>query len=320
MEKRVRSEQFGDFYCYVQGDPAHKQHIVVTFHDIGLNHTSWVKFVGHKDMGVIVGKACFIHINAPGQQDNADDLPQSYRYPSMEELAKEIPNILKELGVPEKKEIIGLGEGAGANVLLRFALKCPKRVLALCLLECTTTSAGFAEWGSEKVASWQLKHGHKMTANAEKYILWHHLGRQSHSPDYVEIVKQYHDNLYKIMNAQNLGLFIDAFVNRKNINHDVKDFNLPVLLVTGSKSPHVHEVEKIYEMLPSKKNSNILVAKDVGGDIKEEEPAKLVESLLLFLQGVGIMGSVGIPGLHQISVKPRSGSMTDYDKANPENK
>lgn len=30
-------------------------------------------------------------------------------------------------------------------------MKFPKRILALCLLECTTTSAGFSEWGSEKV-------------------------------------------------------------------------------------------------------------------------------------------------------------------------
>ncbi|XP_030841288.1 uncharacterized protein ZK1073.1-like isoform X1 [Strongylocentrotus purpuratus] len=320
VEKRVRSEHFGDFYCYVQGDPVHQKHVVVTFHDIGLNHTSWVKFISTKAMAPMVGKVCFIHINAPGQQDNAEDLPDTYRYPKMQELAEEIPGILKELGVPENREVIGLGEGAGSNVLLRLAMKFPKRILALCLLECTTTSAGFSEWGSEKVASWQLKHGHKMTANAEKYILWHHLGRRTHSTEYVDIVKQYHENLYKMMNAHNLGLFIDAFCNRTNINNHLKDFSLPVFLVTGSKSPHVHEVEKIYEMLPSKKNSQILIAKDVGGDIKEENSNSLAESLQLFLQGVGIIGSVGIPGLHQMSVKPRSGSMTDYDKANPSNK
>ncbi|XP_063964113.1 uncharacterized protein ZK1073.1-like isoform X1 [Lytechinus pictus] len=271
-------------------------------------------------MAPMVGKVCFIHINAPGQQDNADRLPDAYRYPKMQELADEIPGILKELGVPENRELIGLGEGAGANVLLRLAMKYPKRILALCLLECTTTTAGFSEWGSEKVASWQLKHGHKMTANAEKYILWHHLGRRTHSPEYVDIVKQYHENLYKMMNAHNLGLFIDSFCNRTDINHHLKDFSLPLLLVTGKKSPHAHEVEKIYESLPSKKNSSFLIPNDVGGDIKEENPDRLAESLQLFLQGVGIIGSVGIPGLHQMSVKPRSGSMTDYDKANPSNK
>ncbi|XP_071480098.1 uncharacterized protein ZK1073.1-like isoform X1 [Diadema antillarum] len=318
VEKRVRTDHFGDFYCYIQGDPVHQKHVIVTFHDIGLNHTSWVKFINTKAMAPMVGKVCFIHINAPGQQDNADDLPDSFRFPKMQELAEEIPNILKELGVPETRELIGLGEGAGANVLLRLAMKHPKRILALCLLECTTTSAGFSEWGSKSVASWQLKHGHKMTAHAEKYILWHHLGTRTHNAEYVEIVKQYHENLYKRMNAHNLGLFIDSFYNRTDISNHLKEITLPTLLVTGSKSPHVHEVEKVYEALPSKKDSQILIAKDVGGDIKEENANSLAEGLQLFLQGVGLMSSIPMSrlgrsaSLGQTSKMPRRQTSFDH--------
>lgn len=51
------------------------------------------------------------------------------------------------------KYIIGLGEGAGANVLARFGLAHPSRCLGLILINCTGSAASVLDTFKNKV-SW----------------------------------------------------------------------------------------------------------------------------------------------------------------------
>lgn len=66
----------------------------------------------------------------------------------MQQLGEDMVHILDTLNV---KLVIGLGEGAGANILTRFALAYPDRVLGLVLLHCTSTKAGILEYFNDKV-------------------------------------------------------------------------------------------------------------------------------------------------------------------------
>ena len=49
------------------------------------------------------------------------------------------------------RSFIGLGVGAGANVLLRFHLLAPHLTDALILVNCSAAAAGWLEWGSHQV-------------------------------------------------------------------------------------------------------------------------------------------------------------------------
>ena len=47
------------------------------------------------------------HINAPGQEDGAESLPADYEYPSMEQLAEQVQEVLNKLSIVK---YIGIGE------------------------------------------------------------------------------------------------------------------------------------------------------------------------------------------------------------------
>ena len=47
--------------------------------------------------------------------------------------------------------VIGLGEGAGANILARFGMDHPEKCLGLILIHCTSTQAGVMEFFRDKV-------------------------------------------------------------------------------------------------------------------------------------------------------------------------
>ncbi|XP_077868213.1 uncharacterized protein ZK1073.1-like, partial [Saccoglossus kowalevskii] len=196
--------------------------------------------------------------------------------------------------------IVGLGEGAGASILLRYTISYPRRVLGLCLLECNANPSGFLEWGQEKVAAWQLLN-RGMNPTTEKFLLWHHFGTDYRTKDKKNMIQEFHENLYKRMNAHNLSQYIQVYMNRSDITNKARDLKTPVLLVTGTQSPHVKEVEKLFYSLPDKRSSTLLKAEDTSGSIMEESPFKLAESFLLFLQGIGLAASVPMARLARAS-------------------
>ncbi len=56
--------------------------------------------------------------------------------------------ILEQLGF---KSCVCIGEGAGANIVCRFAMAHPHLVNGLCLVHCTSTTTGVMEYIKDKV-------------------------------------------------------------------------------------------------------------------------------------------------------------------------
>ncbi|KAJ8873495.1 hypothetical protein PR048_024313, partial [Dryococelus australis] len=104
--------------------------------------TSFHDFVNHACMTEIKERSVFIHIDVPGHEDNASNLPDSFQFPSLQVLGEELIKVVEFLNV---KYVIGLGEGAGANVLARFGLAHPSHVLGLILINCTGSAASVLE-------------------------------------------------------------------------------------------------------------------------------------------------------------------------------
>ncbi|ODN03164.1 hypothetical protein Ocin01_03513, partial [Orchesella cincta] len=69
----VPTERCGPLSVYVQGDLSQqdKRAIFLTVHDLGCNHTSFHDFVEHPTMSEIKERSVFIHVDVPGQEDNA---------------------------------------------------------------------------------------------------------------------------------------------------------------------------------------------------------------------------------------------------------
>lgn len=68
----------------------------------------------------------------------------------MQMIAEDLVTVLDKLNV---NLVIGLGEGAGANILARFGMAYPDRCMGLILIHCTSTTAGVMEHFKDKVIS-----------------------------------------------------------------------------------------------------------------------------------------------------------------------
>lgn len=107
----------------------------------------------------------------------------------MDELASQILFVMSHFGL---KTIIGFGIGAGANILVRFALANPDKVGALCLVNCSSTQAGWIEWGYQSMNTRNLR-SKGMTQGVLDYLMWHHFGRapEERNLDLVSMYKSY---------------------------------------------------------------------------------------------------------------------------------
>ncbi len=86
----IETERAGKLNVYVQGDLEHARlgpkgsaAVFLTVHDIGKNHKSWLNFVFHPAMNNVRERACFIHVDLLGQENDAPDVDGA-KFPSMQ--------------------------------------------------------------------------------------------------------------------------------------------------------------------------------------------------------------------------------------------
>jgi pimeloyl-ACP methyl ester carboxylesterase len=289
MQEDKIETPLGTMVVAVQGDRT--KPAILTYHDIGLNHTSCFQaFFNFIDNRILLQSFCVYHVNAPGQEEGAATLAENFEYPSMEQLADLLVNVLDFYGL---KHAVGFGVGAGANILTRLSLKYPDKMDALILVNCVSTQAGWIEWGYQKLNARHLK-TKGMTQSAMDYLMWHHFGKldQERNHDLVQAYRQYFE---KNVNAFNLGLFIGSYVKRSDMEivreidpskkRDVRMIRCPVLMITGNNSPHVDDTVYMNGRLDPA-NSNWMKLQDCG-HVLEEQPGKVSEAVRLFLQGQG---------------------------------
>uniref|UniRef100_A0A914LT34 Uncharacterized protein n=1 Tax=Meloidogyne incognita TaxID=6306 RepID=A0A914LT34_MELIC len=122
---------------------------LVTFHDIGMNSDmNFNNFFTFLMPSKLMKRFCVYNINAPGQEFGASKLASDFTFPTMEGLASIVDDVVSHFGM---KSFIGLGSGAGTNVLMRYATKHPSIVDALVLINPISQKAGWIEWFYQKV-------------------------------------------------------------------------------------------------------------------------------------------------------------------------
>ncbi|CAF0954406.1 unnamed protein product [Adineta steineri] len=319
----IRSNKLGlDYTVWVQDDTGNNAKCyVMTIHDLGCSHSIFTEFVSQPEMRALKQRIVWIHVDLPGQEDDA--LPLNIeKYPSLDDVGSELVNILDFLNVPQA---VVFGEGAGANIGCRFAIEHPSRVHGVVCIHPTGTTAGFMEMMKDKLNNWKLIHK-GMNTDAEAYLIWHRFGRDA-AKGYVDSqvleanIREFSEKLYQKRTAKNLALFLDAFLNRTNLVDKLDKLTVDCLVAVGKKSSVLHTTEKFYEKLresrdnPQKMvNSPILIADNVG-DILGEAPDVLAKSMQFFLQGIGLLSGLpmdaALVGLGRLS---RSMSMEEADR------
>ena len=140
---------FGNILVAHQGAPLRdKKPVIVTFHDLGLNHASnFDSFFELGDNKLLLQSFSVLHITAPGQERYASTLPDGYAYPTMDQMPLIVKDVVDHFQV---KSLIGFGAGVGSHVLLRFTLLYPEIVEGLILVNPSTDKANWSEWFFQK--------------------------------------------------------------------------------------------------------------------------------------------------------------------------
>ncbi|XP_053206688.1 protein NDRG3-like [Panonychus citri] len=285
---------YGNILVAKQGAD-HKQNkpVILTYHDIGLNHVSnFQAFFNYMDMRLFLQSFAVIHINAPGQEENAAPLPESFVYPTMDQLAEQIEAVCKFYGI---KNFIGFGVGAGANILSRFALRNPGVVDGLYLVNCTASQSSWSEYLYQKMNVYYLTSTAALVSSTtfpqsvQDYLLWYHFGRvtEERNRDLIAVYSKYFSG--QSINPRNLSLFIDSYIRRTDLGiirgDKEKNFKCSVLLLCANLSPHVDDTVNMNSRL-NPENSTWMKLSDSGMAL-EEQPGKVAEAMKLFIQGLG---------------------------------
>lgn len=278
-----------------------RQCCIVTFHDLGLNYLlNYQGFFNYYLMKPVLNRMPVFHINAPGQEDDAEDLPEGYQYPTMNQLADCVRTICNYYGI---KQAICMGVGLGANVMARVALKNPDLVDGLFLVNPVPGAAGWAEWIYQKRNIYYLSSLVKdMSLDKSNcyydsafpqcvldHLIWHHFGTpyQERSPDLMNMYKSYFSS-FKIR-PKNLALLIDSYLRRDDVGANrIKDQEIEcsALILCGNDSPYLDDSISMNQRLKPE-CSTWMKLFDCGLPL-DEQPYKVAEAFILFAQGLGL--------------------------------
>ncbi|XP_034980775.1 protein NDRG1 [Zootoca vivipara] len=282
----------GSVHVTMCGTPRGNRPAILTYHDIGLNHkTCFNPLFNFEDMQEITQHFAVCHVDAPGQQDGAAAFPPGYMYPSMDQLAEMLPGILKQFGL---KSVIGMGTGAGAYILTRFALNHPDMVEGLVLINVNPCAEGWMDWAATKISGW---------AHALPDMVISHLFSKEEVQNHQDLMHTYRQHIINDMNQNNLHLFVNSYNSRRDLDIErpmpgttVVTLQCPSLLVVGDSSPAVDAVVDCNAKLDPTKTTLLKMA-DCGGLPQVSQPAKLAEAFKYFIQGMGYMPSASMTRL-----------------------
>uniref|UniRef100_A0A8C9X472 NDRG family member 4 n=1 Tax=Sander lucioperca TaxID=283035 RepID=A0A8C9X472_SANLU len=251
---------YGMLHVVIRGAPKGNKPAILTYHDVGLNHKlCFNSFFSNEDMQEITKHFVVCHVDAPGQQIGASQLPQGYQYPTMDQLAAMLPTVVQHFGF---KSIVGIGVGAGAYILAKFALIFPDMVEGLVLLNIDPNGKGWIDWAATKLSG--------LTSALPDTVL-PHLFSQEELMNNTELVQSYRQQINNTVNQFNLQLFWNMYNSRRDLEMNrsgtvlnAKTLKCPAMLVVGDNAPAEEGVVECNSKLDPT-NTTFLKMADSGG-------------------------------------------------------
>uniref|UniRef100_A0A9J7X256 N-myc downstream regulated 1a n=2 Tax=Cyprinus carpio TaxID=7962 RepID=A0A9J7X256_CYPCA len=277
---------YGRVHCTMKGVPKGDRPVILTYHDIGLNHKScFDSLFSHEDMQEIMQHFAVCHVDAPGQQEGANTFSTGYEYPSMDQLSETLPSILKHFG---------------------FQI-----IFCLVLININPCAEGWMDWAAHKISGW--------THAMPDMIISHLFGKEEIQQNH-DLIGRYRHHIVNDMNQYNLQLFVKSYNSRRDLeierpvpggHTNVRTLKCPALLVVGDSSPAVDVVVECNTKLDPTKTTLLKMA-DCGGLPQVDQPGKLTEAFKYFIQGMGYMPSASMTRL--VRSRTASGSsVTSFD-------
>ena len=142
---------FGNAQIVIEGDVS--KACLFTFHDIGMNNTTCFPRLFNCAAAAretLINDLTRVHINAPGQEPNAPNLPEDAPPLTCDGLVELIEQVRQNFNI---NRFVGMGVGLGAYLMLDYAVKHPNRVAGLILFGATTRPLGWIEWAKRSLSS-----------------------------------------------------------------------------------------------------------------------------------------------------------------------
>jgi len=273
----------------IQRGDSSKKNVLITLHNVGLNaFSNFGPLLNSEYMLPVSANYCIYHIIMPGQEDGSPNLSDSFVYPSMDHIADALPKVLQQLNV---KRAVFLGDGAGSNILIRFAAKNSDLVDGLILVNPTVTVVGNWSWLGEKISNLNTPFADQLMNYRFSQI---EMDRLPH------LYESHRQHLVNVMNINNVQRFFAEFERRTQIPvyrpYDPALLNqctlkCETLIMVGDDSPFLEDSVEVNSRLNPQK-TQFLKMSDAGGMLLEEELFKVSEAIVYFLQGLGQIPSV----------------------------
>ncbi|CAB1427636.1 unnamed protein product [Pleuronectes platessa] len=289
---------------------------ILTYHDIGLNHKScFNSLFNYEDMLEVTQHFSVLHVDAPGQQENAPIFPTGYQYPTMDELAEMLPSVLTQLQLglegcwfeswrswkaplpPSHPKLAIVNHNIIIIIAVVFQLNEPSLVESLVLIDIDPCAKGWMDWAASKLSGW--------TSNLVDLIMGHHFSTEELTEN-KEIIQTYRLHISQDIPQDNLVMFYSSYDSRTELQMErpvvglnentVTTLRCPALLVVGDTSPAVDAVVECNSRLNPTKTTLLKMA-DCGGLPQVVQPGKLAEAFKYFVQGMGYMPTAGMTRL-----------------------
>uniref|UniRef100_A0A5K3FLP5 Protein NDRG3 n=1 Tax=Mesocestoides corti TaxID=53468 RepID=A0A5K3FLP5_MESCO len=292
----------------VYRQPSDSKSAILTYHDIGTNHTSFFGFFSYPEMRVISQHFTIYHVCAPGHHEGEEPLipNQINQYPTMDELAEMLTSVVDYFKL---KCFVGFGMGAGSNVLARFALHHPEKVSALFLINPNGTTHGYYEWFRNRWSDLPSLQRGIFTDNLLDQLEAHWFGFGCCQN---EDLVAFYNQLARSLNPVNLAGYIDAYINRTDLGlvrspdppgvvkqreseagpdaaGPPTEIKVDCCLVTGSLAQDLSRALADLNGRMNPRTTQFLLVPDCNGFLMEEDPDKLALDFFHFLRNVGFL-------------------------------
>ena len=279
---------YGTQRVTIDGDLSSNKPVIVTYHDIGINHNACFQsfFNMIREYDVKFKYFTIVHIDAP--QHHFDDTERSdtkstpfHNESNIEafdllELSSQIEEIRSKL---QLDRFIGFGVGASCNIWTYYAMHYSQRMRALILLNGIGSPASWREWIFDKMMAAMGTSSQYLIDSLASSLLT----RYFPSAVSKETIDYFMDTFDR-MDRQSVIKYFRGFVRRSEFTQQqLAKIKTKTLIICGEFSRCKDETIAFQKIMPRAYTTFVLM-NETGFLLTESHPQKLCSSIDLFVQ------------------------------------